>query len=212
MRASVERGNAVYVHCWGGIGRTGTVVGCWLVETGGAGDDVLEAIKALRAGTMKRSTQFPETSDQAELHSRLAGREIRLRPWRRRFSIHLGVTPPSNIPASPPGGSASYLPRLRNRDGLQSASGRDSRTRYAENVDTGAGDARQVAGGFDSSPCTRSSPARGIGPRLDGRSGHGYPLFEVPRHPDESLDVDEVRAPSGARRLCSCRLTSSTRA
>ena len=22
---------AVYVHCWGGIGRTGTVVGCWLV-------------------------------------------------------------------------------------------------------------------------------------------------------------------------------------
>jgi len=23
-------GNGVYVHCWGGVGRTGTVIGCWL--------------------------------------------------------------------------------------------------------------------------------------------------------------------------------------
>jgi len=66
IRASIERGDPVYVHCWGGIGRTGTVVGCWLVETGRAGDDVFEAIKALRAGTMKRRTQSPETSDQAD--------------------------------------------------------------------------------------------------------------------------------------------------
>lgn len=25
----LERGDVVYVHCWGGVGRTGTVVGCW---------------------------------------------------------------------------------------------------------------------------------------------------------------------------------------
>jgi protein tyrosine/serine phosphatase len=66
IRASVERGDPVYVHCWGGIGRTGTVVGCWLVEAGRAGVDVIEAIKTLRAGTMKRRTQSPETSDQAD--------------------------------------------------------------------------------------------------------------------------------------------------
>jgi len=66
IRASVERGDRVYVHCWGGIGRTGTVVGCWLVETGRAGDDVIEAIRTLRAGTMKRRTQSPETSEQAD--------------------------------------------------------------------------------------------------------------------------------------------------
>ena len=31
---SVVAGRTVYVHCWGGIGRTGTVVGCWLVRHG----------------------------------------------------------------------------------------------------------------------------------------------------------------------------------
>jgi len=66
IRTSVERGDPVYVHCWGGIGRTGTVVGCWLVEAGRSGDDVLEVIKTLRARTMKRWTQSPETSDQAD--------------------------------------------------------------------------------------------------------------------------------------------------
>jgi protein-tyrosine phosphatase len=66
IRSSVERGDPVYVHCWGGIGRTGTVVGCWLVEAGRSRDDVFEAIKTLRANTMKRRTQSPETSDQAD--------------------------------------------------------------------------------------------------------------------------------------------------
>jgi predicted protein tyrosine phosphatase len=66
IRASIERGAPVYVHCWGGIGRTGTVVGCWLIENGQAGDNVLDAIKALRAGSMKRGTPSPETSEQAD--------------------------------------------------------------------------------------------------------------------------------------------------
>ena len=66
IRASIERGDPVYVHCWGGIGRTGTVVGCWLMEHGCGGDEVIEAIRTLRASTMKRHTQSPETSDQAD--------------------------------------------------------------------------------------------------------------------------------------------------
>ena len=64
---AVERGDPSTCICWAGIGRTGTVVGCWLVEAGRSGDDVLEAIKVLRATTMKRWTQSPETSDQGGL-------------------------------------------------------------------------------------------------------------------------------------------------
>ena len=31
---AIAGGGLTYVHCWGGIGRTGTVVGCWLVRHG----------------------------------------------------------------------------------------------------------------------------------------------------------------------------------
>ena len=30
----IREGGAVYLHCWGGIGRTGLVVACWLQEQG----------------------------------------------------------------------------------------------------------------------------------------------------------------------------------
>ena len=33
----LDKGNIVYVHCWGGIGRTGLIVGCWLARHGLAG-------------------------------------------------------------------------------------------------------------------------------------------------------------------------------
>lgn len=32
--ASIEQRQPVYVHCWGAIGRTGTVVGCFLIRHG----------------------------------------------------------------------------------------------------------------------------------------------------------------------------------
>ena len=35
---ALAAGRGVYVHCWGGIGRTGTVVGCWLVRHGWPGE------------------------------------------------------------------------------------------------------------------------------------------------------------------------------
>ena len=42
-------GSNVYVHCWGGSGRTGTVVGCWLRRHGyAAAGDAIERLQRLR--------------------------------------------------------------------------------------------------------------------------------------------------------------------
>lgn len=41
---ALDDGKTVYVHCWGGVGRTGTVVGCWLVRHGHTGDEALRQI------------------------------------------------------------------------------------------------------------------------------------------------------------------------
>lgn len=48
------RGNRpTYIHCWGGVGRTGTVVGCHLVESGHSGDEALDEVARL-FGTMSK--------------------------------------------------------------------------------------------------------------------------------------------------------------
>ena len=51
------------MHCYGGIGRTGTVVGCWLIEQGAAGDDPIATIAELRANIRFRRPS-PETREQ----------------------------------------------------------------------------------------------------------------------------------------------------
>jgi len=56
----------VYVHCWGGIGRTGTVVCCWLVERGLTGEQALVEIALLREGIKKRQITSPEMPGQQE--------------------------------------------------------------------------------------------------------------------------------------------------
>ena len=66
IRSHLAGGRAVYVHCWGGIGRTGTVIGCWLVEQGHASDDALERIRTLRALTPEGWKRSPETSEQRD--------------------------------------------------------------------------------------------------------------------------------------------------
>ena len=49
--ARLADGHAVYVHCWGGIGRTGMTVGCWLVRHGMDGEAALAEVARL-FGTM----------------------------------------------------------------------------------------------------------------------------------------------------------------
>lgn len=51
---SLSNGRQVYVHCWGGVGRTGTVVGCYLVRQGMTGEQALNQIAAWWLGVPKR--------------------------------------------------------------------------------------------------------------------------------------------------------------
>ncbi|WP_354699023.1 ADP-ribosylglycohydrolase [Paraconexibacter sp. AEG42_29] len=63
---AVAEGETVYVHCWGGIGRTGTVLGCLLRERGMGAEETLAHLRALRAGTHRANRPSPETPDQRE--------------------------------------------------------------------------------------------------------------------------------------------------
>ena len=64
--AALEAGHIVYVHCYGGIGRTGTVVGCHLVQHGMSGEEALREIARLRQDTPDGWKRSPETQAQRE--------------------------------------------------------------------------------------------------------------------------------------------------
>jgi ADP-ribosylglycohydrolase len=63
----------VYVHCWGGVGRTGTVVGCWLKRHGRMGTEALSEVARLFATmshdkvTRHASLGSPQTAKQREM-------------------------------------------------------------------------------------------------------------------------------------------------
>ena len=53
MDSALAEGRKLYVHCWGGAGRTGTVIGCWLVRHGRTGEDALHQITEWWQGVAK---------------------------------------------------------------------------------------------------------------------------------------------------------------
>ncbi len=66
IRLALEEGETVYVHCWGGVGRTGTAVGCLLVENGEEPAEVLARLAEMRVGTERAQRVSPETSAQRD--------------------------------------------------------------------------------------------------------------------------------------------------
>ena len=64
---SIAAGAPTYVHCWGGKGRTGTVVGCWLVRHGMAQPErAVDRIKDLQAHCGGKLAPSPENDEQRD--------------------------------------------------------------------------------------------------------------------------------------------------
>ena len=63
----IRRGDLVYVHCWGGVGRTGVIVGCWLARRCGSGERALHRLAELWRTCPKSGYRVsPETEEQVE--------------------------------------------------------------------------------------------------------------------------------------------------
>lgn len=63
--ANLADGKPTYVHCWGGIGRTGVIIGCWLARRGPGGQAALDELRRLWQNNPKSAwTESPQTSPQ----------------------------------------------------------------------------------------------------------------------------------------------------
>lgn len=63
--AEISKEGIVYVHCWGGVGRTGLIVGCWLAHHGDEGKTALLRLRELWKDCPKSiNRQSPETNEQ----------------------------------------------------------------------------------------------------------------------------------------------------
>lgn len=78
LHREVAAGRSCYVHCWGGIGRTGTVIACWLRENGWDAEAALAEVQRLYSQHMDPAKQarYPRSPQQAS--------QIRyVKEWRR---------------------------------------------------------------------------------------------------------------------------------
>jgi hypothetical protein len=65
---AIENDRPVYIHCWGGVGRTGTIVGCYLARHGYAsGPAILDKILELRKLTDLTHIGSPQGQKQIEM-------------------------------------------------------------------------------------------------------------------------------------------------
>ena len=63
----IDLGRLVYIHCWGGIGRTGLIVGCWLSRHGYPKEEALSRLRELWSNCPKsEKISSPETREQED--------------------------------------------------------------------------------------------------------------------------------------------------
>lgn len=63
----LAEGRTVYVHCRDGVGRTGTIIGCWLSRHGEPGEAAVVRLQELwQENPKSHYRQSPETSEQRQ--------------------------------------------------------------------------------------------------------------------------------------------------
>nr|WP_235192579.1 serine/threonine protein phosphatase [Mycobacterium asiaticum] len=67
IQSELDAGKIVYVHCWGGKGRTCTVIGCRLIDGGLDYHGAIAELSRLRAGTKKGHHHVPDTRAQHQV-------------------------------------------------------------------------------------------------------------------------------------------------
>lgn len=57
VRAELCAGGRVAVHCYGGVGRTGTMIACYLASQGMSGQEALDHVRMQRPGSVETEEQ-----------------------------------------------------------------------------------------------------------------------------------------------------------
>lgn len=81
----LRAGHKIYLHCWGGIGRTGTTVGCYLVRQGKDPEEALEQLAVWWRSVPKSQhhPRSPETHEQVAFIRSWAEHDGKLRKIRK---------------------------------------------------------------------------------------------------------------------------------
>jgi len=71
----LDDGRKVAVHCGGGLGRTGTLLACYLVWRGMSADDAIERVRSVRPGSIETRQQVQAVFAYSRMRNQHGARE-----------------------------------------------------------------------------------------------------------------------------------------